>query len=97
MCQQREERRLDFEGDGAGGGGEGGEEADELDGVTEAVVAADEDIAVPERPAVPDPAQVVGQRGVVAPRRITSLENVIRNLPGRFMIAGARGRHPSLM
>ncbi len=95
--QEGEKLGLGFEGDGAGDGGERRQEAGELDGVAEAVVAADEDFAVFVGAAVPDPAQVIGQRGVVAACLVPALLDVVGNLPGRFMVAGARCRHPFLI
>ncbi len=97
LGEEGEQFRLGFEGDDAGGGREGGEEAGELNGVAEAVIAADQDVAICVRPAVPDPAQVVGERGVVAACRVAGLLDVVCDVPGRFVVTRARCRHPAIL
>lgn len=85
---------LSFERDGRGAGAERGEVAGELDGVAEAVVAADEDVAAIEGAAVPHPAQVVGFGRVVACGGIALGECFVGNAQGAVVVTGPHGRHP---
>lgn len=66
VAQQRDQPWLNLQRERAGAAAQLGQEAEELDGVAKPVVAAHQHIAAVEGPPVPNPAQMVGQAGIVA-------------------------------
>jgi hypothetical protein len=93
-CEQRPQAWLHFDDNIRGDPRERWQEARELDCIAEPVIATHEHFATGKAAAVPNPALMTGQSGVVTRRRIARREHLIADGPSRFMVAAAHGRQP---